>query len=237
MTVCHLSGAARDLPPPASTIVGLPPLQVSSESVANRKIYVGNVPKTMQGGTLLEFFSKYGEVEEGPLGFDRETGKCKGFALFIYKSSESARKCLEEPLKKINGHQVHCKLAESQKSKDEGPTLTSSALGYDLTSPAVIASYNPSFMQTNAQSLGQSFIPPAGLSSYGLHGLDPLSSRGSSLLVPDSAYAASSVASLYGLPASSHSSLLQASRVHPSLTSIHSAQASGYPSLPRSSFY
>lgn len=237
MTVCHLSGAARDAAPPAAAVAVPLPLQVSSESAASRKIYVGNVPKTMQASTLLEFFSQYGEIEEGPFGFDRQTGKCKGFALFIYKSYESVRKCLEEPLKKINGHQVQCKLAEYQKSKDEGVTLTSSAHGYDLTSPAVIASYNPSFMQTSTQSLGQSLISPAGLSSYGLHGIDPLSSRGSLMLAPDSAYGPSSVASLYGLPASSHRSLLQASSVHPSLASIHNAQASGYPSVPRSSFY
>eukprot|EP00250_Pteridium_aquilinum_P026782 c33584_g1_i1 orf=128-1231(+) len=233
MTVCHLSGAA----PNAST-PGLPALQVPSESVSSRKIYVGNIPKSTQGGALLEFFSQYGEIEEGPLGFDRETGKCRGFALFIYKSSESARRCLEEPVKKFGGHQVQCKMAEGNKVKDEGAALAASVLGYDITNPVTIASYNPSFLQANTASIGQSLMQPGGLSSYGLQGLDSLGMRASSLLGPDPVYTPSSIASMFGLATSSQNPLLQAPRVSSTLPSMqNNVQGSGYPSLPRSSFF
>lgn len=234
MTVCHLSGAASS----NASGSGLPPAQVSSESVSSRKIYVGNVPKSAQGGALLEFFSQYGEIEEGPLGFDRDTGKCKGFALFIYKSSESARRCLEEPLKKFGGQQLQCKLAEGNRAKDEGPSLSASVLGYDITNPAAIASYNPSFLQPNTQSIGQSLLQPGGLSSYGLQGLDPLGVRASSLLGMDSVYTPGSLTSMLGLGATSQSPLLQAPRGPSSLPSLqnNAAQGPGYPSLPRS-FY
>eukprot|EP00250_Pteridium_aquilinum_P026529 c33145_g1_i1 orf=393-1493(-) len=231
-TICYLSGA-READTAAAVASAPPLLQVSTETAAaSRKIYVGNLPKSMQKGTLLGFFSQFGEIEEGPLGFDRKSGKCKGFALLVYKSHESVRKCLKEPSKTIDGHKVQCKLAESQKSKDEGVKLGSSTMGYDLTNPALIASHNPSFLQSSTQSLGQSLISTAGLSSF--HGMDPLRSHSSSLLAPDSAYASSSMAAMYGLPHSNHGYL---SSSHPSLTSMHDAQVLGYSSLARNSFY
>ncbi|KAI5061579.1 hypothetical protein GOP47_0024084 [Adiantum capillus-veneris] len=235
MTVCHLSGAASSNP----SVSGVATIQAPLESVACRKIYVGNIPKSAQGGALLEFFSQFGEIEEGPLGFDRDTGKCKGFALFIYKSSESARKCLEEPMKKFGGQQVQCKLAESGKGKDEGAaSLTASVLGYDITNPTAISSYNPSFLQTNTQSIGQSLLQPGALSSYGFQGLDPLGIRTSSLLGADTGYTPGSIASVFGLGAASQSSLLQGPRGSTALPSLqnNAAQGPGYPSLPRS-FY
>ncbi|KAF8404531.1 hypothetical protein HHK36_009417 [Tetracentron sinense] len=83
-----------------------------------RKIYVGNVHPETPADKLLVLFSKYGEIEEGPLGFDKLTGKSKGFALFIYKTVEGARKALEEPNKSFDGHQLYCqKATDSHKMK------------------------------------------------------------------------------------------------------------------------
>ncbi|CAH8371527.1 unnamed protein product [Eruca vesicaria subsp. sativa] len=73
-----------------------------------RKIYVSNVSAEIDPQRLLEFFSRFGEVEEGPLGLDKATGRPKGFTLFVYKTAESAKKALEEPHKKFEGHVLHC---------------------------------------------------------------------------------------------------------------------------------
>ncbi|KAH0928411.1 LOW QUALITY PROTEIN: hypothetical protein HID58_014138 [Brassica napus] len=51
-----------------------------------RKIYVSNVGAELDPERLLAFFSRFGEVEEGPLGHDKFTGRHKGFCLFVYKS-------------------------------------------------------------------------------------------------------------------------------------------------------
>lgn len=86
--------------------------------VSLRKIYVGNVPNDMPGERLLSHFASYGEIEEGPLGFDKLTGKSKGFALFVYKTPEAAQASLMEPVKNIDGRQMVCKLAsEGKKGK------------------------------------------------------------------------------------------------------------------------
>lgn len=45
------------------------------------------------------------------LGLDKTTGKPKGFALFVYKSIESAKKALEEPHKNFEGTILHCQKA------------------------------------------------------------------------------------------------------------------------------
>jgi heterogeneous nuclear ribonucleoprotein A1/A3 len=107
MTVTRL--ASSGAPGPVTTA---PVIDASSSS---RKIYVGNVPADMPADSLLEHFSVYGEIEEGPLGFDKATGKFKGFALFVYKNGESARASLIDPVKRIDGHALHCKLATDGK--------------------------------------------------------------------------------------------------------------------------
>ncbi|KAK6154291.1 hypothetical protein DH2020_008539 [Rehmannia glutinosa] len=89
--------------------------------VSMRKIYVSNVPYDMPSERLLQHFSMYGEIEEGPLGFDKATGKSKGFALFVYKTAEAARASLVDPVKNIDGHQLNCKLAvDGKRGKPPG---------------------------------------------------------------------------------------------------------------------
>ncbi|GFP78647.1 ubp1-associated protein 2c [Phtheirospermum japonicum] len=92
-----------------------------SVDVSTRKIYVSNLPYDMSSERLLQHFSMYGEIEEGPLGFDKATGKSKGFALFVYKTAEAARASLVDPVKNIDGHQLSCKMAvEGKKGKPPG---------------------------------------------------------------------------------------------------------------------
>eukprot|EP00262_Sarcandra_glabra_P000411 TRINITY_DN10485_c1_g3_i1.p1 TRINITY_DN10485_c1_g3~~TRINITY_DN10485_c1_g3_i1.p1 ORF type:complete len:499 (-),score=73.31 TRINITY_DN10485_c1_g3_i1:287-1690(-) len=104
MTACQLASAGPPAPPPP------PPTPAVSE-YTQRKIYVSNVSADIDPQKLLQYFAKYGEVEEGPLGLDKQTGKPKGFSLFVYKSVDSARKALEEPHKNFEGHMLHCQKA------------------------------------------------------------------------------------------------------------------------------
>ncbi|CAN6443155.1 unnamed protein product [Victoria cruziana] len=99
MTACQLASAG---PVPAT-----PPVSEYTQ----RKIYVSNVSADIDPQKLLQFFSKYGEIVEGPLGLDKQTGKPKGFTLFVYKSVESAKKALEDPHKNFEGHILHCQKA------------------------------------------------------------------------------------------------------------------------------
>lgn len=107
MTACQLASVG---PVPPTSAVAAPQAPPASE-YTQRKIYVSNVGADVDPQKLLAFFSQFGEVEEGPLGLDKMTGKPKGFCLFVYKSLESARKALEEPHKNFEGHVLHCQKA------------------------------------------------------------------------------------------------------------------------------
>ncbi|KAM0829784.1 hypothetical protein ACQ4PT_066668 [Festuca glaucescens] len=83
-----------------------------------RKIFVGNVHANVDVDRLYEYFSQFGEIEEGPFGFDKSTGKPKGFALFVYKSEESARRALEEPMKNFDGKVLNVQKATDGRTKN-----------------------------------------------------------------------------------------------------------------------
>ncbi|XVF04326.1 hypothetical protein REPUB_Repub05bG0072800 [Reevesia pubescens] len=129
VTFKHVDGALLALKEPSKKIDGrvtVTQLAAAGNSGTNnnpvdvhmRKIYVANVPYDMPADKLLGHFSQYGEIEEGPLGFDKQTGKSRGFALFVYKTAEGAQAALVEPVKNIDGRQMNCKLAiEGKKGK------------------------------------------------------------------------------------------------------------------------
>ncbi|XP_060970038.1 UBP1-associated protein 2B isoform X1 [Cannabis sativa] len=100
-------------------VSGGPPAQGVISTPAPRKIYVSNVPSETDPEKLRAFFCKFGEIETGPIGFDTQTGKSRGFALFVYKTPEGLRKALQEPHKMFNGHQLHCQKATEGKNKNQ----------------------------------------------------------------------------------------------------------------------
>ncbi|KAI3695716.1 hypothetical protein L1987_78716 [Smallanthus sonchifolius] len=103
MTSCQLASAGPiPAPPPITPVVS---------ELTQRKIFVSNVAADIDPQKLSDFFSKFGEIDDGPLGLDKQTGKPRGFALFVYKSVEGAKKALEEPHKIFEGHTLHCQKA------------------------------------------------------------------------------------------------------------------------------
>ncbi|KAI3461185.1 hypothetical protein Pfo_017848 [Paulownia fortunei] len=109
MTSCQLAsaGPVRTPPPTVVATVSAPPVSEYTQ----RKIYVSNVSAELDPKKLLDFFSTFGEIEDGPLGLDKQTGKPRGFCLFVYKSLENAKKALEEPHKNFEGQILHCQKA------------------------------------------------------------------------------------------------------------------------------
>ncbi|KAB5519149.1 hypothetical protein DKX38_023468 [Salix brachista] len=114
MTACQLASIG---PVPQSSGVQAGPAAVVAQAqqpvseYTLRKIYVSNVAADCDPQKLFSFFSEFGEIEEGPLGLDKATGKPKGFCLFVFKSAEGAKKALEEPHKSFEGHMLHCQKA------------------------------------------------------------------------------------------------------------------------------
>lgn len=143
----HVNNAIKALKEPSKMIgsriavcqfapAGFYPSQPQDE-LHRRKIYVGNVPVDMEAGPLVRLFSQYGEIEEGPKGFNKNTGRSSGYAIFIFKTVEAANRALEEPIKLTDdGHQLYCKLANENPmptpDRVNSPTHTASANGLDM---------------------------------------------------------------------------------------------------------
>ncbi|KAK1285115.1 hypothetical protein QJS10_CPB20g01991 [Acorus calamus] len=117
MTVTQLASAGNTGGPTGGSAA-------AAVDTSQRKIYVANVPQDMPAERLLSHFSSYGEIEEGPLGFDKQTGKSRGFALFVYKTVEAARASLVDPVKMIDNSQLLCKLASEGKKGKPGQVPT-----------------------------------------------------------------------------------------------------------------
>ncbi|KAJ1400311.1 RNA-binding domain superfamily [Sesbania bispinosa] len=103
------------------TIAGNSNSNANTTYIALRKIYVVNVPLDLPVYKLLAHFSLYGEIEEGPLGFDKQTGKSKGFALFMYKTSKRAQAALLDSVRTVEGRQLNCKFAITNNKHSEFP--------------------------------------------------------------------------------------------------------------------
>lgn len=170
VTYKHIDGAVLALKDPSKKIDGrVAVAQLASAGISGgpnsnpggpnadvslRKIYVGNVPHDMPAERLLSLFSPYGEIEEGPLGFDKQTGKSKGFALFVYKTPEAAQASLTEPVKNIDGRQLVCKLASEGKKGKPGVGPGQDGMGMQPGGPMPPGPYGGP-------------TGPAGYSSYG----------------------------------------------------------------------
>ncbi|KAF3775262.1 UBP1-associated protein 2C [Nymphaea thermarum] len=131
ITFKHIDGAINALKEPSKKIDGRMTVtqlaaagnqpSAAAADVSTRKIFIGNVPNDMPADRLLAHFLQYGEIEEGPLGYDKQTGKSRGYALFVYKTADAAKASLVEPTKVIDGHQLLCKLAVEGKKGKPGP--------------------------------------------------------------------------------------------------------------------
>ncbi len=67
-----------------------------------RKLYIGNLPYSVNQQTLQDTFSKCGTVESVNVITDRSTGQSKGFAFVEMSSSNEAHKAIQE----INGSTI-----------------------------------------------------------------------------------------------------------------------------------
>ena len=59
------------------------------------RIYVGNMPYSMDETQVRELFGAYGEVNDVNIITDRETGRPRGFAFVEIADDESAQKAID----------------------------------------------------------------------------------------------------------------------------------------------
>ena len=84
------------------------------------KVYVGNLPWSVDDEKLRELFSKFGDVEEATVIKDKFSGRSKGFGFVTFSDDASAKKAIEEMNEKeIDGRQL--KVNEAKPMEDRPP--------------------------------------------------------------------------------------------------------------------
>tara|TARA_Y100000310_G_scaffold133775_1_gene132757 strand:+ start:6416 stop:6664 length:249 start_codon:yes stop_codon:yes gene_type:complete len=66
------------------------------------KVYVGNLPYSVDGNKLKELFSTFGEVTEATVISDKYSGRSKGFGFITFTNDEDGKKAVGE----MNGKEV-----------------------------------------------------------------------------------------------------------------------------------
>ncbi|HEY1991594.1 MAG TPA: RNA-binding protein [Gammaproteobacteria bacterium] len=75
------------------------------------KLYVGNLPFSVDETQLRGIFSQYGEISELALIMDRDTGRPKGFGFITFATQQGAEKALEQNGKDVGGRALRVNIA------------------------------------------------------------------------------------------------------------------------------
>ncbi|MFH1223005.1 MAG: RNA-binding protein [Pseudomonadota bacterium] len=82
-----------------------------------KKLYVGNLPYSVNDQKLQELFSVYGEVVSAKVITDYDSGRSKGFGFVEMASDDAARKAISElDGKEMEGRNV--KVNEARPKED-----------------------------------------------------------------------------------------------------------------------
>ena len=84
------------------------------------KLYVGNLPYSVDEEQLRGIFGQYGEISELALIMDRDTGRPKGFGFVTFASQQAAEKALEQNGKDLGGRPLKVNIA-TDKPRTGGP--------------------------------------------------------------------------------------------------------------------
>jgi RNA recognition motif-containing protein len=84
------------------------------------KVYVGNLPFSVDQEGLKGLFADYGEMEEVVVISDKFSGRSKGFGFITFKDEESAKKAISEMNdKEVEGRKL--KVNEAKPMEDRPP--------------------------------------------------------------------------------------------------------------------
>lgn len=61
-----------------------------------KKIYVGNLPFSIDSEKFKELFSEFGDIEEAVVISDKFSGRSKGFGFVTFSEEEAAKKAIKE---------------------------------------------------------------------------------------------------------------------------------------------
>ena len=84
------------------------------------KIYVGNMPFSMDEAQLRNLFAEYGEVGSANVITDRETGRSRGFG-FVEMADEEAKNAISSLAdQEVDGRRLNVNEARPRENRNRG---------------------------------------------------------------------------------------------------------------------
>ena len=85
------------------------------------KLYVGNLPYSVNDDALKDMFSAYGNVASASIIMDRMSGRSKGFGFVELEDDGEAQKAISEMNEKeIEGRKMVVSIARPKEERPEG---------------------------------------------------------------------------------------------------------------------
>ena len=90
------------------------------------KLYVGNLPWSVDDNALKELFTSYGDIEEAVLIKDKFSGRSKGFGFVTFTDDAAAQKAIAEMHEKdVEGRPLTVSEAKPMVPRDNAPRAES----------------------------------------------------------------------------------------------------------------
>jgi len=92
---------------------------VSSLDENKKKVYVGNLPYTINSDQLATKFGEFGQVVDAIVITDKMSGRSKGFGFVEFATEEEAKKAIDELNgKDLEGRNLVVNVARPAKDRD-----------------------------------------------------------------------------------------------------------------------
>jgi len=86
-----------------------------------KKLFVGNLPWSLNNDSLKELFSQYGEIIEAIVITDRYSGRSKGFGFVTFANEADAEKAVAEMAEKeVDGRKIVVNVAKPREERPRG---------------------------------------------------------------------------------------------------------------------
>jgi RNA recognition motif-containing protein len=86
--------------------------------VDNKKLFVGNLPWSVNNDSLRDLFSQVGEVVEAMVITDRMSGRSKGFGFVTFATEEAAQAAVQQMNEKeIEGRKIIVNVARPKEDR------------------------------------------------------------------------------------------------------------------------
>lgn len=83
----------------------------------NKKLFVGNLPWSLNNDSLKELFAQFGEVVDAVIIKDRDSGRSKGFGFVTFATEEEAKAALSLNEKEIEGRNIVVNVAKPREDR------------------------------------------------------------------------------------------------------------------------